>query len=126
MDDPLDNLAKSMSYRSVEPLSGSTGPEMMRDALNKVAAFEGTPAEKADLFETYVDHVAEQFPGFSSVRMPTENSSEFVFTGSAGELLVISPSGTIYRGTVGSGGITFNSQNQAIPNYNQLTVRGLK
>jgi RHS repeat-associated protein len=108
-------------------LDGTTLPEMATDAINRVARFEGTAAQKADLYESFTMQITHRTGGsFGAIRNRGTDGSH-IFIGNGGELLVITPQGALYRGSISTGGATPGTiMGTFVPHYNNLRLRTAK
>jgi len=115
--------AIDMEEASLTPsLNGDTPREQLRDALNRVASMEGSPEAKAEMFARYGAQIRVRSDftwGFGNSR-GTDGSH--IFIGGQGEVLVISPQGQLFRGSVQAGGITFGPSGPT-PVYGNLKPR---
>lgn len=103
-------------------LNATTTPEMASEALDRVAEFEGTAEQKANLYQSFAIQISHRTGDFVSVPLRGTDGS-YVFLGSRGELLVINPQGTLYRGSIQGDGGTFVGGSTFKPNYSNLTIR---
>jgi len=121
LDDP--SKAIEMEEASLTPhLNGETPAEQLRDALNRVASMEGSPEAKAEMFARYGAQIRVRSDftwGFGNAR-GTDGSH--IFIGGQGEVLVISPQGQLFRGSVQAGGVTFGPSGPT-PVYGKLKPR---
>jgi RHS repeat-associated protein len=101
-------------------LAGATGKEMLRDAMRIVKSSGGTAAEKADLFEKLSIQIMERTgSSWMAVRSAGTDGSA-IFIGKASELLIVSPSGQLFKGTVQAGGVQTGAGGILTPIYEAL------
>jgi RHS repeat-associated protein len=103
-------------------LSGTTGREMLGDALNRVSTSTLTPAGKADLLGRFIDQIVERQAGrWIATGRFTGADGSAIFTG-PGFAAVVSPKGRVFTGRYPGPGWT-PGPNGVTPNYGQLTPR---
>ncbi|HXG06237.1 MAG TPA: hypothetical protein VNI77_02805 [Nitrososphaera sp.] len=105
---------------SVPTLTGASGREMAREAVQYVKSFPGTAEQKAELFEQLAKQISEKRRGaWQAARMRGTDGSH-VFSGQQGELLVIKLNGQVLRGRMQDGGVGFGQGGTVTPNYSNL------
>jgi len=88
-----------------ERIVAGTSREMLAQALRQIRALKGTAAQRADLFESLAGEITKQSGGTWSAIRGTGLDGSHVFLGEAGEALVISPEGGVFRGSISTGGV---------------------
>jgi len=103
-----------------EAIVAGTSREMLGQAIRRVLALEGTAAQRADLFEDLARQIHQHSSGAWSAIRGTGLDGSHVFLGEAGEVLVISPAGGIFRGSVSTGGARVTGTGRFQVDYSKL------
>jgi RHS repeat-associated protein len=119
---PDPETATELEEAAMTPrLNGETRTEQLKDALNRVAAMEGSPEAKAEMFARFASQISvrSEFEWRASSTRGTDGSH--IFIGQQGELLVISPQGQLFRGSARTG-LNFGASGLT-PLYGNLRLR---
>ncbi|RKH06292.1 hypothetical protein D7V97_22750 [Corallococcus sp. CA053C] len=92
----LNRVAEAVVPKIVK----GSNAEMAKQAIRHVMALEGTAAQKANLFEKFAQQINKLSGGSWGASRSLGADGAHIFMGTAAEVLVISPGGQIYRGTV--------------------------
>lgn len=111
---------KSVADLAGKQLVGSSGKEMIRDAVNIVKSFKGTPQQKAELLESFAKQIGQRTGGsWTAVRQATSDGS-FVIAGEMGEALVINSAGQVFSGSLQRGNFLVGAKGVLTPIYETL------
>jgi RHS repeat-associated protein len=121
--------AATVAELAAKQLVGSSAREMLKDAINIVKSFKGTPQQKAELFQAFADQIKARvpelaIPEFWAAARQISTDGSFIWTGDAiGKALVISPQGEIFMGniTTNADGFIFGKGGVMTPVYEKLT-----
>lgn len=90
---------------NVPKLAGNTIKELFQEAIKYVKELEGTAKEKAELFEALGKQINER-SGYSWMAYYDEGTDgSHVFTGTLAAVLVVSPNGRLFRGSLQKGSV---------------------
>ncbi|KAF0228108.1 MAG: hypothetical protein FD167_4819 [bacterium] len=90
---------------NVPKLTGNTVRELFQEAVKHVKELNGTAKEKAELFEALGKQI-NQRSGYSWMAYYNEGTDEsHIFTGTLAAVLVVSPDGRLFRGSLQQGSI---------------------
>lgn len=116
--------AATVAQLAAKQLAGSSGKEMLRDAVNITKAFKGTPQQKAELLEEFFKQISQRTGGQWNATRQISSDGSAIWTGDAiGRVLVVSPKGEIFSGnlTTDIGGFIFGKGGVMTPVYEKLT-----
>lgn len=109
-----------MADLAAKQIIGTGGTEMIRDAVNIVKAFKGTPQQKAELLEEFAKQIGQRTGGsWSAVRQATSDGS-VVIAGELGEASVINSAGQIFSGSLQRGNFLVGEKGISTPIYETL------
>jgi RHS repeat-associated protein len=90
--------AATFADLAAKQLVGSSGREMLGDALNIIKAFKGTPEEKAELMKEFAKQITQRTGGQWAAFPSMGADGSFIFTGETRPFgLVIRLDGTIFK-----------------------------
>jgi RHS repeat-associated protein len=111
--------AATVGQMAAKQLVGSSGKEMIRDAVNIVKSFKGSPQQKAELLEAFAKQIGQRTGGsWSAVRSAGADGSA-IFHGDLGHSIVIKSTGEIFVGTL-KDGFSFGKGGVLTPLYEVL------
>jgi len=97
-----------------------TSRELFRKALDKVKALNDTAQAKADLFAAEARQIEAATGGAWTAQQMRGINGEHIFVGSAGEMLVITPTTQLFRGRLDLTIHAFVPPDQIKLDYTQL------
>ncbi len=123
LEDPSEALDMEEGFAFLPRLNGETPAEQLRDALDRVTRMEGSPEAKAEMFARFGAQIRVRSGYAWNFGSQRGTDGSHIFLGRQGELLVISPQGQLFRGSVQSGGLRFDSAGNPTPVYTNLKPR---
>jgi RHS repeat-associated protein len=128
----LEGPPRALDLFSIFVMSAKTGPgglmpivkagnrEMLYQAVQQVKASSGSAAQKAEMFQQLAGQVAQLSGGSWRALRGVGSDGSHVFMGGAGEAVVISPAGQLFRGALQTGGVSPTGPGRFLVDYAQL------
>lgn len=89
--------------KGIPQITSGTNREMLGQAMGHLKGMKGSAADKANAFEQMASQISQKSVANWSAARGLGSDGSHVFLGEAGEALVISPQGQVFRGSLGSG-----------------------
>ena len=117
------------AYLVANPITGATNPgAALRQAYDAVNQSGLSVSEKAALLRQYIRQIENQFGASHNWQLALEvtgTDGSTIFSGQAGEAVVVSPNGQIFTGSIrpGSNGFIWGPNGELTPVYGNLKPR---